>query len=131
MFFKHRHGNHGCGNKRHGQNNCCSSQNSANINDINSQYILADVTIPLNTAPINSMVEISTVIGCPHINHRLAELGLSTGSRITIIQSSGTGPVIVLTKGSRIALGQGMSEKILVRTLTKNTSNDAITSKFT
>ena len=46
---------------------------------------------------------------------RLAEMGLYPGEQIKIINNSGTGPVTIGIKGTKLALGQGLAQKILVR----------------
>jgi DtxR family Mn-dependent transcriptional regulator len=46
---------------------------------------------------------------------RLMDLGLTPGTRVTVVKSAPFhGPVEILVRGSRLALGRGMAEKILV-----------------
>ena len=45
---------------------------------------------------------------------RLAAMGLSIGSEFELLQNRGHGPVLVLVRGTRIALGRGEALKILV-----------------
>ena len=45
---------------------------------------------------------------------RLASLGLSIGSQIQVLQNRGRGPVLVLVRNTRVALGRGEAVKILV-----------------
>ena len=52
--------------------------------------------------------------GC-EMQTRLASLGILPGQDIQIVQPSGMGPVLALVKGSKVALGHGVSHKILVR----------------
>ncbi len=51
--------------------------------------------------------------GC-EIQTRLASLGILPGQTIRIIRPSRIGPVLVCVKGSKVALGHGISRKILV-----------------
>ncbi len=45
---------------------------------------------------------------------RLAELGFVPGTIIRVLSSHFPGPIMVSIKGSRIALGRGIADKILV-----------------
>lgn len=42
-------------------------------------------------------------------------LGFTPGTRVTVIQNYGHGPLIVRVRDTRVALGRGEAEKILVR----------------
>lgn len=44
---------------------------------------------------------------------RLASMGIAPGTQITVLRNSG-GPLLVLTNGTRIAIGKGQSSKIMV-----------------
>lgn len=47
---------------------------------------------------------------------RLMEMGLTPGTEVTVIKAAPfRGPVEVLVRGSRLALGRGMAERILVK----------------
>ena len=76
------------------------------------------IYIPKNRRPLSHVNEGEKVIvrevnGGRGINLRLCELGIGIGSSMTVIQNSG-GPVIVSYGDSRMALGKGVSTKILV-----------------
>jgi ferrous iron transport protein A len=45
---------------------------------------------------------------------RMAALGFTIGAQVKIIQNSGRGPMIILVRNSRIALGRGEALKVLV-----------------
>jgi Fe2+ transport system protein FeoA len=45
---------------------------------------------------------------------RLADMGIAPGAEIEVLRNSAHGPFIVSVKGSRIMLGRGMAQKILV-----------------
>ncbi len=45
---------------------------------------------------------------------RLAALGLVPGAQVEVITNSARGPFIISVKGSRIVLGHGMAQKIMV-----------------
>ncbi|MBL7158461.1 MAG: ferrous iron transport protein A [Candidatus Omnitrophica bacterium] len=46
---------------------------------------------------------------------RLTEMGLREGAHCKLIQSSTSGPRVVLAGNTRLALGYGMCQKILVQ----------------
>jgi ferrous iron transport protein A len=45
---------------------------------------------------------------------RLAALGFTIGAEVTVTQNYGRGPVTVLIRNTRIALGRGEASKVLV-----------------
>ncbi len=45
---------------------------------------------------------------------RLATLGFTPGAPLTMVQNYGHGPLIVLVRDARIALGRGEAAKIIV-----------------
>ena len=48
---------------------------------------------------------------------RLMDMGLTPGTRVTVVKSAPFhGPVEILVRGSRLALGRGMAERIFVET---------------
>ena len=48
---------------------------------------------------------------------RLSAMGLSVGSNVEMLQNRGHGPVLVLVRDTRIALGRGQALKIMVEEL--------------
>ena len=48
---------------------------------------------------------------------RLAGMGVSIGCQVEVLQNSAYGPLLVLVRDTRIALGRGEAAKILVREL--------------
>jgi Fe2+ transport system protein FeoA len=52
--------------------------------------------------------------GCGFVR-RVMEMGLTPGARVTVVSSAPFhGPVEVLVRGSRLALGRGIAERIIV-----------------
>jgi Fe2+ transport system protein FeoA len=51
------------------------------------------------------------------LTSRLAAMGLSVGSEFKILQNQDHGPVLVLARDTRIAIGRGQAVKILVEEL--------------
>jgi Fe2+ transport system protein FeoA len=47
---------------------------------------------------------------------RLASLGITSGMRVKVVRNIG-GPLIITTNGTRIAIGRGQAQKIMIRPL--------------
>ena len=58
------------------------------------------------------MVELQ---GGAHFVSRMATLGFTPGAPLIMVQNFGRGPLIVLVRDARIALGRGEANKIMVR----------------
>ena len=52
--------------------------------------------------------------GQRQIVKRLLDLGLTRGCTFKVVQGRGRGPVLVEVRGTRIALGHGLANKVLV-----------------
>jgi ferrous iron transport protein A len=48
------------------------------------------------------------------VNNRLASLGFTPGVTVNMTQNYGRGPLIVMVRGTRVALGRGEAAKIIV-----------------
>ncbi|OYT52376.1 ferrous iron transport protein A [Candidatus Bathyarchaeota archaeon ex4484_135] len=70
--------------------------------------------VTLATLPEGKEAVVIGIIAGRGLARRLAELGFMRGEKVKILRS-GPGPVLVLVKGSKIALGWGVARKILVR----------------
>lgn len=81
-------------------------------------------TLPEETAPSKSVKPLSKALANEELilveisarrrlTHRLAELGLTPGVKLRVVQVNG-GPLLVSVRGSRIAIGRGMADKLLV-----------------
>ncbi|MGA1873540.1 MAG: FeoA family protein [Thermoplasmatota archaeon] len=68
---------------------------------------------PLSHVKEGEKVTVRTVDGGRGVNKRLSELGIGIGATVTVVQNNG-GPVIVCYGDCRMALGKGVSMKILV-----------------
>ncbi|MGB9726097.1 MAG: FeoA family protein [Fervidicoccaceae archaeon] len=71
--------------------------------------------IPLAMLPENSEAIIVRVVGGMGVTRRLAEIGFTRGARVRVLHSGSPGPILVLIRGSRVALGRGFAMKIMVR----------------
>jgi ferrous iron transport protein A len=48
------------------------------------------------------------------LNNRLASMGLVSDVEITVVSNSHPGPFVINVKGSKVMLGRGMANKIMV-----------------
>ncbi len=48
------------------------------------------------------------------LKKKLNDMGLTPGVKINVISASGSGPVILDVRGSRLALGRGIVSKVVV-----------------
>lgn len=74
---------------------------------------------PLSMAAIGESVCLVKILGGGKINQRLTALGLCPGVKLYVLQDAG-GPLMISVRGSRIALGRGMAQKIMVRKVVEN-----------
>lgn len=61
--------------------------------------------------------ELVTIIGVRAgwgLQRRLADMGLTPGIKVRIINSQMSGPVIIDLRGSRVGLGRGVAQKVMV-----------------
>ena len=77
-----------------------------------SEIVLDDVR-PLSTVPRGETVEMVRAAAGRRANHRLLEMGLTPGVSIQVLQNDG-GPLLLAVRGSRLAIGRGMAQKIMV-----------------
>jgi Fe2+ transport system protein FeoA len=68
---------------------------------------------PLAAVSVGRRVRISNFAGGRMLRSRLASLGLNLGQEVTILQNN-RGLIMVGVNGGRVALGRGVSQKILV-----------------
>jgi len=67
---------------------------------------------PLSAVPPGQRVRITNFAGGRMVRSRLVSLGLNIGREVTIIQNN-RGLIMVGVNGGRVALGRGVSQKIL------------------
>lgn len=72
--------------------------------------------LPLGFLPAGREGVVKEIIGGPGLRRRLAELGFTKGMVVRVIQNE-RGPLIVALGNSRVALGYGMAQKVMVEEL--------------
>ena len=70
--------------------------------------------LPLILATSGKKVRIASIEGGHQIQSRLADLGLFPNMEVQVLNRSRSGPLLVMVKGSRLALGRGLSRMIMV-----------------
>ncbi len=73
---------------------------------------------PLSLIKPGKNVRLVSITGGRFLQSRLVSMGLLQGTPIEVVKNRGDGPVIVSVKGSRLVLGRGMAQKILVSLIT-------------
>jgi ferrous iron transport protein A len=71
--------------------------------------------ITLSKIQSGETVKLVSVEAGRGLNSRLAAMGLLPNVEITVINNGHPGPFVVSVRGSRMMLGRGMADKIMVR----------------
>ncbi len=71
-------------------------------------------SFPLAMAQAGDCVRIVGLRAGRNLDRRLMDLGLAIGSSVRVVQNQLSGPMIVALRESRIGLGLGMAQKMLV-----------------
>lgn len=75
---------------------------------------LTNDCIPLSEISAGEEAMIVDFRGGRAVNNRLASLGFTPGVQVCMTQNFGRGPLIVTVRGTRVALGRGEAQRILV-----------------
>lgn len=70
--------------------------------------------MPLAMAAPGELLRIVGIRAGFGLQRRLADMGLTPGIQVRVINSQMAGPVLVEIRGSRVALGRGVAQKIMV-----------------
>jgi len=73
--------------------------------------------VPLSKVPAGTTVRVARLTGGRGMVARLTNMGLNAGSEITVMRNDPAGPLIVRCKGSRLALGRGVLDRIFTEAL--------------
>ncbi len=80
---------------------------------MNNENNSSPALCPLTMAPIGQDLFLCKLCGGRRLAHRLAEMGLTPGVCLRIVQDAG-GPLLISVRDSRIALGRGIASKLQV-----------------
>ena len=75
-----------------------------------------DRVLPLTNVRSGQPVVLVQISGGHRVAHRLAELGLTPGVQLEVLQNKG-GPILLAVRSTRLAIGRGMANKVMVRSL--------------
>ncbi len=71
--------------------------------------------MPLSMVSPGELVQVAAVRAGWGLQRRLADMGLTPGVQVRVVNSQRPGPVVIEVRGSRLALGQGLAHKIMVK----------------
>ena len=74
-----------------------------------------DQNIPLAMAAPGESVIVTEIRAGGGLQRRLADMGLTPGVKIKMINSQMPGPVLIDLRGAKVALGRGIAHKIAVK----------------
>lgn len=90
-----------------------------------------DFSSTLSEVQTGETVHILGFHGGRAVNNRLASLGFTPGVEVTMIQNYNWGPLIVIVRGTHVALGRHEARKIIVkRSGNEFTSSTQFTHRF-
>lgn len=69
---------------------------------------------PLSTVKAGETVNLARIEAGRGLNSRLASMGLVANVEIMVVKSGSTGPFVVSVKNTKMVLGRGMAQKIMV-----------------
>jgi len=70
--------------------------------------------MPLAMVRPGEVVKVAGIRAGWGLTRRLADMGLVPGTAVRVINSQMSGPIIIDIRGSRLVLGHGMAQKIMV-----------------
>lgn len=84
-------------------------------------YGIRSFWMPLSIAPSNVTVEVKRIIADEKVAKHLNELGITAGTRVTVLSSDG-GNVILIVKEGRLCLDRTLASRITVAVVQDNLS---------
>jgi ferrous iron transport protein A len=72
-------------------------------------------TVSLDQLPKDAQAVVRRLVGGGELLSRLISMGLVVGVPLVVLQNSGRGPVLVLVRDTRLALGRGEATRVLVQ----------------
>ncbi len=72
------------------------------------------ITRPLSQVAEGQIVNIIKIVGGRGLRVRLTAMGLLSGTQVTVVHNGRSGPFVISVKNSKMALGRGIVDKIMV-----------------
>lgn len=69
---------------------------------------------PLSMVKAGETVKLARIDAGHSLNSRLASMGLLPNVEITVVSNTHPGPFVISVKDSRMMLGRGMAQKVMV-----------------
>ena len=69
----------------------------------------------LSQVEVGNKVHLEGIDAGRGLQARLAAMGLTPGVQIEVVRNAGFGPFIIAVKDTRLVLGRGMADKVLIR----------------
>jgi len=69
---------------------------------------------PLSTVRAGETVRLTEINTGRGLNSRLASMGLLPNVQVTVVRNGHPGPLVISVKNSKMVLGRGMADKIMV-----------------
>jgi len=75
---------------------------------------LIQKVVPLTLARKGQNVKVVAIEGGKQVTLRLLSMGITSGVTLKIEKAGGNGPILVALNGSKVALGHGVGQKVMV-----------------
>jgi ferrous iron transport protein A len=79
-----------------------------------SIIVEAALLMPLAMVGPGEVAQVVDVRAGRGLSRRLADMGLLPGTEVRVISGHGPGPLVLEVKGTRLALGHGIAQKVMV-----------------
>ncbi len=70
--------------------------------------------MPLAMVGAHEKVRVKSIVGGYGIMKRLSDMGIYEGTTLEVVRNDSTGPLILKVLDSRIVIGRGQAQKIMV-----------------
>jgi Fe2+ transport system protein FeoA len=70
--------------------------------------------IPLAVVSPGNKVRIVSIVGGRGVREHLFDMGLDVGMEVEVLKAGAPGPFLIAIKETRLAIGQGAAQKIMV-----------------
>lgn len=76
---------------------------------------MPEPSMPLSLAGAGKMLTVTRINAGLGLQRRLADMGLVPGTDVRVVNGCHPGPLLIDIRGSRLGLGFGVAQKILVK----------------
>jgi len=82
--------------------------------------------MPLSLASHGERLVVRSIRGGGNVQRRLASMGITVGETVEVLQNHFAGPMVVRVRGSRVAVGHGISHRIYVSPVTEGRCGEGL-----